>query len=132
MLGDFGVLSEQIDQRPSGGDNLAANVIDKIVRLLPAEIGTKPQHHRLGNDQSLGQIEVSAHFFLVDLQALEHEFSLRQGARGKTKYFRYDDPLDLPGTGCAFVILDHGVEQGGNLLAHDGDERGDIDRRERV
>jgi hypothetical protein len=38
---------------------------------------------------------------------------------------RYDDPLDLLGAGRALVILDHGVEQGGNLLARDGDERGD-------
>ena len=73
VLGDLRVLGEQIDQRPAGGDHFAADVVDQIMRVLAAEIGAEPHHHRLRNDEALGEIEIGAHLLLVDLQAVEHE-----------------------------------------------------------
>ena len=81
---------------------------------------------------SPGQIEIGAHLFRVDLHALEHEFGLRQRARGEAEYFRQHDPLDLPWAGGALVVFDHGLEQSRNLLAHDGGERRDVDRGDRI
>ena len=41
MLGDLGVLGEQFDQWPAGGDHFAANVVDEVVRILAAEIADR-------------------------------------------------------------------------------------------
>ena len=38
MLGDLGIFREQIDQRPAGGDDFTADVVDQIVRVLTAEM----------------------------------------------------------------------------------------------
>src|SRR6476659_1214738 len=45
---------------------------------------------------------------------------------------RQHDPLDLPGAGGAFVVGDHGVHQGGGVLAHHGDRGVDVAAGDRV
>ncbi len=65
-------------------------------------------------------------------EAADEEARLRQGAGRKAEDLRQRDPFDLPGPGRAFVILDHGVEQGGHLLAHHRDAGVNIGARDRI
>jgi hypothetical protein len=129
---DLGVLGQQVEEGPLARDHLAADVVDEVVRPLPAERGAEAHHHRLGHHQPLGQVEVGAHARRVDLQAADQEAGLRQRAGGQAEDLRHRDPLDLPGAGGALVVLDHGVEQGGHVLAHHGDAGVDVVGRDRV
>jgi len=59
-----------------------------LLGRLAAEIRAEPHHHRLRNDETLGEIEIGPHFLLVDLQAGEHEFGLAQRAGGEAEDLR--------------------------------------------
>ena len=63
---------KQIDQRRSGFDHLAANVVNKVVRALAAHVRGQAHHHRLGDDQALGDVQILAHA-LFDRRATRKE-----------------------------------------------------------
>src|SRR5262252_6622505 len=54
VLGNLGILGEQIDQRTAGGDHLAANIVDEVVSILAAHMGAQAHHHGFGHDQAAG------------------------------------------------------------------------------
>jgi len=42
-------------------DSVAARIVDEVVRLIPADMRREPHHHRLGDDESVGQAKVLRH-----------------------------------------------------------------------
>src|SRR3954447_20751064 len=50
MLGDFGILRQELDQRDAGGGDLAADVVDEVMRALTAEVRAQPHHHSFRYD----------------------------------------------------------------------------------
>jgi hypothetical protein len=68
----------------------------------------------------------------IFFSSTRHEPGLRQGAGGEAENLRHGDPLDLPRAGGALVVLHHGIEQGGDVLAHQRIGCGDVDRGDRV
>ena len=132
MLGDFGILREQLEQRLAGGGDFAADVVDEVVGALASEMRAEPHHHRLRDDHAVGEIEIDAHALGVDLEPFDQEPGLRQRARREQKDFGQCDPLDLPRPGRALVIGDGGLEQGGDVLAHQRGGGMDIEARDRV
>ena len=129
---DLRVLGQQVEEGAAGPQHLAADVVDEVVRALAAERRPQPHHHRLGDHQPLGRVQVRAHPRGIDLQALEDEPALRQGAGRQDEDLGQHDPLDLPGAGRALVVRDHRVEQGRHVLAHDPDAGVDVGGGDRV
>src|SRR5262249_22019518 len=67
VLGDVRILGEEIDQRLAGRRDLAADVVDEVVRALAAEARAEPHHHRLRYDHAEREVEIGAHLLGVDL-----------------------------------------------------------------
>src|SRR5215472_16400141 len=110
MPGDIGILRQQVDQRLPARRDLAANVVDEIVRPLTAEVRSEPHHDGFGHDHAAGEVEIGAHAIGVDLESGQHEPGLRERARGQQKDLRQRDPFDLPRAGRALVVSDGSFE----------------------
>ena len=82
VFADFLVFDEQVDQRAASFHDVAANVVDQVVRFVATEVGAESHYYRFRHDQAFGDIEVLAHFLLIDLQALGEEPRLRKSAGG--------------------------------------------------
>ena len=73
VLGDLGVLGQQVEQRSLLLDRDAADVIHQVVRDLASDVGRQAHHHCLGDDQAVRHVEVGAHALDIDFKPLLEE-----------------------------------------------------------
>lgn len=129
---DFFILAQQIQQRPLFDLRPPTEVVDEVVGVLPSQLGAQTHHDRLGDDGPVGHAEVGHHGVLVNLEPLDEVGGLFQRGVGQGRDLGQHDPLHLPGSGAAFVVLDHGLEQGGGELPGRGRHGGDVGAGDRV
>src|SRR3984893_13764157 len=93
MPGDIRILRQQVDQRLPARRDLAANVVDEIMRPLTAELRGEPHHDGFGHEHAAGEVEIGAHPLGVDLESGQHELGLRECARAQQKDFGQRNPF---------------------------------------
>lgn len=80
--------------------------------------GVGPRRHSLRFGSLVCNVKVRAHLLLVTIEGDRKEADLPKRRSAQGENFRQYDPFDLSLTAGTFVILNRGVEQSDDLLAH--------------